>query len=183
MWNSYSVCVLRPDSMSFPNTLFLLSYAFVMHYGCNDVSSTHSADKNSVHYIFLLQRVMWYVRNCEYIFSPSAEQTQPISVDLLNQKKKWIQWNCDVFTRKLLWGPRVCIQTGFINTTADFSLSASKYYTKVPLSKLSFPVGLIITHNSMIRGSLRDHNTCWLCLEQILVFSLNGIDRDQGPYS
>ncbi len=125
---------------------------------------------NSVHYIFLLWRVMWYVRNCEYIFSPSAEQTQPISVDLLNQKNGFSE-TVDVFTRKLLWGPQVCIQTGFINTTAAFSLSASKYYTKVPLSKLSFPVGLIITHNSIIRGSLRDHSACWLCSEQILVFS------------
>lgn len=44
--------------------------------------------------------------------------------------------------------------------------------------RLFFPVGLIITHNNTIRGSLRDHSSCWFCSEQILVFSY-GNDRDQ----
>ncbi len=118
----------------------------------------------------------YYSESCDtwgIVNTFSAHLLNKLSPSLLIywSKKNGFSETVDVFTRKLLWGPRVCIQTGFINTTADFSLSASKYYTKVPLSKLSFPVGLIITHNSMIRGSLRDHNTCWLCLEQILVFS------------
>lgn len=112
--------------------------------------------------------VTWGIVN---IFSDHHLLNKPSPSLSICWTKKGFSETVDVFTRKLLWGPQVCIQTGFINTTAAFSLSASKYYTKVPLSKPSFPVGLIITHNSTIRGSLRDHNTFRLCSEQMLVFS------------